>query len=123
LYLLGEEGISAPLNTLVFDQINKKLIIEQWDEIWNTIETVPKTEQSARRVSTGYASTWENRSPSGFFHRYRCRVDGKCPEMWLLPDSHTNRAITFSGSLVKFWIQSEEYKSAYDEYKERSAYE
>lgn len=33
LYLLGEEGISAPLNTLVFDQINKKLIIEQWDEM------------------------------------------------------------------------------------------
>ncbi|GHO71332.1 hypothetical protein KSC_102240 [Ktedonobacter sp. SOSP1-52] len=33
LYLLDEVGEHGPLNTLLFDQVNKKLIIEQWDEM------------------------------------------------------------------------------------------
>src|SRR6266571_3782483 len=33
LYLLDAVGTSEPLKTLLFDQVNKKLIIEQWDEM------------------------------------------------------------------------------------------
>jgi len=33
LYLLDEVGAYGPLNTLLFDQANKKLITQQWDEI------------------------------------------------------------------------------------------
>ncbi len=33
LYLLDAAGTSAPLDTLLFDQANKKLIIQQWDEM------------------------------------------------------------------------------------------
>ncbi len=33
LYLLDAVGASAPLDTLLFDQVNKKLITQQWDEM------------------------------------------------------------------------------------------
>src|SRR5258708_4665761 len=33
LYLLDAVGMSAPLDTLLFDQVNKKLITQQWDEM------------------------------------------------------------------------------------------
>ncbi len=33
LYLLGEVEASGPLETLLFDQVNKKLIVEQWNEM------------------------------------------------------------------------------------------
>lgn len=33
LYLLDERAVTEPLNKLVFEQMNTKLIIEQWDEM------------------------------------------------------------------------------------------
>ena len=33
LYVLAEVRVSEQLHTLVFDQINTKLMIEQWDEM------------------------------------------------------------------------------------------
>jgi len=33
LYLAGDLDVSGSLSTLLFDQVNKKLIIEQWDEM------------------------------------------------------------------------------------------
>jgi TnpA family transposase len=33
LYLLDAGGTSAPLDTLLFEQVNKKLIIQQWDDM------------------------------------------------------------------------------------------
>jgi TnpA family transposase len=33
LYLLDEVGASGPLGTLAFGQVNRKLIVEQWDEM------------------------------------------------------------------------------------------
>ncbi len=45
------------------------------------------------------------------------------PRNVAVADSHTNRAITFSGSLAKVWIQREEYKDANGEYNQRDEYE
>src|SRR6266700_2361421 len=33
LYLLDDMEASGPLSTLLFDQVNKKLIMEQWDDM------------------------------------------------------------------------------------------
>jgi TnpA family transposase len=40
LYLLDAVGTSEPLNTLVFEQVNKKLIIEQWGEMQRVASSI-----------------------------------------------------------------------------------
>jgi len=40
LYLLDAPTASAPLDTLLFEQVNKKLIVEQWDEMQRVASSI-----------------------------------------------------------------------------------
>jgi hypothetical protein len=49
LYVAGEVDISEPLNTLLFERINTKLIVEQWDERYCQLSN--RAEQYAKIAS------------------------------------------------------------------------
>jgi len=40
LYLLDAVGASAPLDTLLFEQVNQKLIVEQWEEMQRVASSI-----------------------------------------------------------------------------------